>query len=403
LLVALYTKTLFLYELTGIIVPMRILYVLNSGNPGGMEQHTLDLVRGMKGLGNQVFVWCSEGPIVSWFKEAGAEVTTVVPNIEIDPIYIFKLAKFLKNQQIDVVHAHELKPGVNTLIAAFVARTPVRITHTHTPISTWQVNSIAKWINTLVDSIAINLLGTKEIALTESRKKIKMEERIKEEKLVVIPNALNTDKFDIALSQRVKFREEILGRFKIPSDAFVFGNVSRLTEEKGHKILVEAFKCFLEFQAVDKEKTYLILAGGGRLEDQIKEQIKSLGLENKVFITGMFQAEDLVKFYSSFNSFIFPSLTEGFGIVLIEAMYFEVPVICSNLEVLQEVGGSTVRYFETGNSSDLAEKMLNLYQKRDRLGDLTTSARQRVEELYTLEKFVNSYEKLYLNLSEESL
>ena len=66
---------------------MKILYVLNSGNPGGMEQHVLDLVTGMVAAGHQVFVWCAEGDIVKWYQTAGAEVEVHSINFEIDPQY----------------------------------------------------------------------------------------------------------------------------------------------------------------------------------------------------------------------------------------------------------------------------------------------------------------------------
>jgi hypothetical protein len=54
---------------------MKILYTLNSGNPGGMEQHVLDLVKGMVKNGQEVHVWCKEGEISKWFASAGAHVT----------------------------------------------------------------------------------------------------------------------------------------------------------------------------------------------------------------------------------------------------------------------------------------------------------------------------------------
>lgn len=374
---------------------MKILYTLNSGRPGGMEQHTLDLVGEMVGRGHDVFVWCAEGEIKEWFINAGAKVFVKTIKFDLDPAYISSLCKFLKSEKIEVVHCHELKAVTNSLIAAFFARVPVRISHTHTPISLWPINPAVKSATLIGYSTIINLLATKEIALTQSRKKIKEKEGIGDKKLTVIPNALKTQRFDVTLDQKNNFRKEICGKYNIPEDAYIFGNVSRLTEEKGHEILIEAFRKFQEFSITDKEKTYLLIAGGGRLEEKVKGLVERMGLSGKVLISGIFEAYDIVKYYSSFDSFVFPTLAEGFGIVLIEAMYSELPVICSDLEVLQEVGGSTVLYFETGNSKDLAEKMLNLYQKQERLSELTGSAKKRVEELFSMHKFGDSYEKLY--------
>ncbi len=377
---------------------MKILYILNSGNPGGMEQHVLDLVRYMTDHGHKVYVWCREGVVADWYRQAQAQVTTISINIEIDPVYIYKLVKFLRQEKIEIIHAHELKPVVNSVIAGFISRVKVRITHTHTPISTWKIGSAAKVINTLVNTWVVNILATKEIALTESRKEIKKNEGIREEKLEIIPNGLDTQNFDISPQLKQSYSFEIRNKHQIPKDAFIFGLVSRLTEEKGHEVLIKAFKKLLEYSLLNKENIYLMLVGGGRLEEKLKELASECGLSERVIFTGVFREEDKVKYYSAIDIFVFPSLTEGFGLVLIEAMYSKLPIVCSNLEVLQEVGGSTVMYFEVGNSDDLAEKMMNLYQKKDRLTELTESARARVEQLYTYEKFGDNYENLYFNL-----
>lgn len=380
---------------------MRILYTLNSGRPGGMEQHTLDLVATMVQKGHKVWVWCPEGLVSELFKKAGAQVVNKKVSFDIDPSYIYSLVQFLQKEKIDVLHAHELKVVTNSLFAGFLAGTSVKVSHTHTPISTWQINPIIKKIEVFGYSLLVNLFSDREIALTESRKKVKMEEGISESKLVVIPNGLDVSKWEVLPGQKNEYRSEILNRYGIPLDSFVFGCVSRFTEEKGHKYLVEAFEKFLQFSLFDKEKIYLLLAGGGLLEDSIKTLIKDKGLTNRVFVTGVFPGEDLVKFWNSFDAFIFPSLAEGFGFVLIEAMYSQLPIIVSDLEVLQEVGGSTVSYFETGSSEDMAEKMLNLYKRKDRLSELIASAKTRVLELYTLDKFGDLYDKLYTNIREE--
>jgi glycosyltransferase involved in cell wall biosynthesis len=382
---------------------MKILYTLNSGDPGGMEQHTLDLVRGMSANGHEVYVWCLEGVITEWFEEAGAKVFIEPVQLDLDPLYIFSLARFIKKEKIDVVHAHELKAGVNSLLGASLAGAKVRISHTHTPISTWQISPLAKKINITIYSFMVNLLAGREIALTESRKVVKIKEGIRENKLQVVPNGLDTEKFNIPSDLKKEYRREILQRYGLPEDSYVIGNLSRLTEEKGHSILVDAFQKFLEYQVLDKEKVRLLIAGGGKLEEEVRSQISLFGLRDLAVVTGKFSQEDLVKFYSAFDMFVFPSLAEGFGIVLIEAMYSGLPIICSDLDVLKEVGGSTVMYFESGNPDDLSEKVLHLYQKRDRLEGLTEGARQRVEDLFTMEKFISAYEGLYLDLLEKNI
>lgn len=372
---------------------MKILYCLNSAQPGGMEQHVLDLASGMVEKGHEVYVWCPNGPLVEQFKNAGARVTQIKIKLECDPIYIFKLINFLRKNKIDVVHAHEIKAVANAMFGSFLAGTKVRISHTHTPISEWQVPVLKKIPNLIIQWGVVNLFSSKEIALTNTRKKVKVKEGISERKLHIIPNGIEIKDFEYSHEEKSKFRQEILSRYNIPNDSYIFGVVSRISEEKGHKVLLNSFKDIYK-----GTNFYLILAGGGPLEQEIKNIVNKYKLEDRVIVTGRFSAEDHKKYFCTFDCFVHPTLAEGFGIVLIEAMSAKLPLVASDLEVLKEVGGETVTYFETGDSEDLKEKLLDVYKNKDKLEQRVQNAYSRVLNNYTLEKFIDSYEKLYFSL-----
>ncbi|MFC1621890.1 glycosyltransferase family 4 protein [Patescibacteria group bacterium] len=369
---------------------MRILYVLNSGQPGGMEQHVLDLIEGMKKLGHEVFVWCPQGPMFKKYADAEAKVTEKEIKWDIDFKYIFQLKKFLKENKIEIVHSHELKAVTNATLAGFLARTKVKISHTHTPITEWQINPIKKFINMLAYAPLVDIFSTKEIALTESRKKTKRKEGICKRKLVVIPNGVDVDEFCFSDEAREGFRSYILRRYDIPQNSYIFGVVGRISKEKGHSVLLEAFS--------KVEGAYLLIAGGGPLEEEIKRDARNLGISDKVIVTGRFPAIDHKKYFAAINCFVHPSLAEGFGIVLTEAMAAKIPIIASDLEVLQEVGGDTISYFKTGDSVELAQKMKEILE-----GEVAYDpdpACKRVRERYSLDFFIKQYENLYHTLLE---
>ncbi|HLB51748.1 hypothetical protein A3F07_00965 [candidate division WWE3 bacterium RIFCSPHIGHO2_12_FULL_38_15] len=376
---------------------MQILYTLNSGTPGGMEQHVLDLVEIIVENGHQAFVWCSTGVISDWYKKAGAVVKIFSIKTDIDPLYIYNLYKFLRAEKIDVVHAHELKAVVNTLIAAKLAGVKIRISNTHTPISEWQIRKLAKKLNVLFYSQVVNLLSTKEIALTESRKRVKVAEGIIEDKLEVIPNCVDYNHFDQDFITRLSYRKELLQEYNINSGAFVFGCVGRMTVEKGQDVLIRAFADFLN-KIGNGQDVYLMLAGGGLRENELKQLSETLKIREKVIITGVFNAEGREKYFSAIDIFVLPSRAEGFGIVLLEAMASGLPCICSDLEVLQEVGGSTCMYFESENHLDLFDKMYFYFEKKSELGRLGEAAKIRVKELFTKENFSEKYLNLYSEL-----
>lgn len=370
---------------------MNILYAINSSQPGGAEQHVLDLVEGMVANGHQVFVWCPQGVMAERYQIAGAEVVRIKIGPDIDFAYITALTKFLREKKIQVLHAHELKAVGNVLIAGFLAGVKVRISHTHTPISEWRIPTWKKFINIrFFYSPIVNLLATREIALTESRMEVKAREGIRRKKLEIIPNGVDLTRF-------TPMKKE-----KDTEAPYVFGYLGRLTVEKGVDVLLEAFAKLLKRAKIDPSAVKLVIAGGGELESALKDRASELGIQESVGFLGIFAEEDKVSIYNSFDALVFPSLAEGFGIVPIEAMSMELPVVASDLDVLQEVCGSSAIYFEAGNSDDLDEKMFNIYLKRDRISILGQEARKRVLDLFSMEKFVEAYENLYTRILEIS-
>lgn len=365
-----------------------------------MEQHVLDLCEGMMQKGHEVHVWSAPGPLEEKFKKLGVKLTVRSVILDLDPPYILAQRKYLLANKIDFLHTHELKAVINSLVAATLARKKIKISHTHTPISEWQINPAKKKLDLMIYHQAINFLATYEIALTDSRKRIKMQEGIKEQKLKVmpVPNAIKMEKFAYQNDQRQEFRSEIFKRHNISENATVTGCLGRISEEKGQDLLLQAFAQYQKKLTRKKaEENYLLIVGGGVLEDSLKKKSKKLGLEKQVIITGRFLEHDKKKYYAAFDLFVHPSLAEGFGIVLIEAMAAKVPILASNLEVFKEVSGDTVTYFKKGDPEDLAEKIYQL-NETNQVGSKLDQAYQRVAEYYTFEKFVDTYEKFYLEL-----
>jgi len=209
---------------------------------------------------------------------------------------------------------------------------------------------------------------------------------------------LFTEQFDIPKRTKTLYRNKIIKKYNLPKDAFIFGTVGRMSQEKGTDILVKAFAEFLKHPLNSKHPFYLLLAGGGVLEDEIKQLVSDLGLEKKVILTGVFKEEDKSRYYSALNVFVFPTLAEGFGIVLMEAMVSELPILSSDLPVLHEVAKDTVSYFEAGNYLDLSQKMDDIYKRIVDKNYSTISAKELVLKDYSMDKFIKSYINLYMRL-----
>ncbi|MEK7595149.1 MAG: glycosyltransferase family 4 protein [Patescibacteria group bacterium] len=367
----------------------RILFVSNSSNPGGMEKHVKDLVVGMRKKRHEVFVWCPSGVMADVYENEGAKVIRLAIQFDVDPFYIVTLFYFLIREHIDIVHAHELKAVVNSHLAAFLARVKVRISHSHTPISTWKKAFLGSKLTCFFYSTFVNMFSTRELALTEQIRKIKIKEGIKAEKLIVIPNGIDTKKYDIPKTVREGYKNEIKSRYGVPRDAFVLGNLSRLSIEKGYDTLIEAFSLLKD------PSSYLFIGGGGVLEEVISGSAKKLGIYEQTIITGLFEEEDKVKFLSCLDLLVFPSQTEGFGYLPLEGLCFGLPVIVSDIPALKEVCREYVTYFKKGNALDLTGKIREV---KDKLGSFTfEEVVSFINKTYSLEVFWDSYNRLYEN------
>ncbi|MCP5098463.1 MAG: glycosyltransferase family 4 protein [Chloroflexi bacterium] len=145
------------------------------------------------------------------------------------------------------------------------------------------------------------------------------------------------------------FKEEqgINGRFIL--------HVGTLQPRKNIPLLIEAFA------KLNDPNLKLVLVGGkGWLYDSIFAQVQQLGLQDQVIFTGYVPDESLPLWYSAADLFVFPSLYEGCGMPVIEAMACGTPVVASNRSSIPEAGGEAGHLFDPTNVNDCAERMANV-------------------------------------------
>lgn len=143
--------------------------------------------------------------------------------------------------------------------------------------------------------------------------------------------------------------QEVLNRFGLEKPYIL--SVGTLEPRKNYPTLLQAFK------NLKNDYNLVIVGKKGWKANKIFATIRRLRLENEVIILGYVKDEDLPYLYNGAELFVFPSLYEGFGLPVLEAMACGVPVICSNSSSLPEVGEDAVLYFESNSTDDLIAKM----------------------------------------------
>lgn len=142
--------------------------------------------------------------------------------------------------------------------------------------------------------------------------------QIPRDRIKIMPNAIELDKFTYDEEIRRIYRK----RYRL-DDCMVIGCVGRFAYEKNHKFLVEVFYSLLQ----KKQNVKLLLLGDGKLLGEVRNQVKKLGIQNKVLFLG--KREDVNCWYQAMDVFCLPSMFEGLGIVMIEAQSAGLPCIGS--------------------------------------------------------------------------
>jgi glycosyltransferase involved in cell wall biosynthesis len=124
----------------------------------------------------------------------------------------------------------------------------------------------------------------------------------------------------------------------------------------------------------------LVCFGGGSFDVDEVQRMSSLGLtpEQVIQVNGNDQA--LVKAYEAAAAFVYPSLYEGFGMPILEAMSLNCPVICSNTSSIPEVGGDASEYFDPKDPADMAAAMERVLSSTDRRDQLIARGRQQCQQ-----------------------
>jgi glycosyltransferase involved in cell wall biosynthesis len=153
-------------------------------------------------------------------------------------------------------------------------------------------------------------------------------------------------------------------------------SVGTVQPRKNYQMLIQAFA-----PLADKWPHNLYIAGGkGWLYDEMMTEIERQGLTNRVRFIGFVDDEDLPTLYSGASLYLFPSLYEGFGLPMLEAMACGVPVIASNVSSLPEVGGETAVMLPPHSPSEWTQTIDKILSSPEKQQKMVSLGYQKIQE-----------------------
>lgn len=230
------------------------------------------------------------------------------------------------------------------------------------------------------------------------RSLIKKIHHLKDSNISVVNLGLNVEDYILQES-----KEELRREFNISNREFILLSVGRHVSRKRFDLVIKALDLIQKFKQ-DLNIKY-ILIGEGPVTSELKELTKALNLEKTVQFLG--KADRIIrnKYFKLSDVFVMPSVEEkesieGFGIVFLEANYFKLPVIGSYSGGVVEaiINEETGLLIKPNDVNDLKEKILYLYENKDKRILMGNKGFERVVREFNTEKIYHDYVNLFSNL-----
>ncbi len=359
---------------------MKILHILKHTNLGGITTYVYTLTKYLKDQGIDVAIASSGGSWDEKFSQAAVKTFTLPANTksELSPkvlMAINKLFKIKKEFDFDIIHSHTRVTQVIAQGFSNLSKTP-HIANFH---------GFYKKNKKRLSRKIIKAQGVRSIAITpEVKKDLVQVFGADPDKVKVILSAIDLERFSNATP---------LGLSGSPK----IGSAGRLSSVKGFKYLIESMPQVLS----DYPDAHLYLSGEGPQKCELQELSEQLNVDKKVsFLT----TGDLADFLSSLDIFCYPSLEEPLGLSVLEAQYFRLPCIVSDVGGLKLL----VDDLKTGLRVPAADaKSIGLAIKRlmhDKILARTIgeNSHKQIIEKFDFADRVNEYIALYQEVLNEN-
>ena len=363
----------------------------------GIGRYTVNLAREMRpllGAGEELILLYDPTQPSMWNLEGLADEHVRVVHAPLSPFSFqaqWRLPRLLRGLKADIYHSPyylmPYRPGIPSLVTIFdliPLRCPAYFTRIQRLIYSTTVN--------LAAGVARRVIATSQATARDFQHLLRVSER----RVRVIPLAADPI-FRVRSPAEV---ETLRRKHKLPERY-----VLHLSSNKPHKNrmrLVEAW-ALLE-KRLETAGRQLVLAGR---EDprypEVRDRIKALNLEDRVHALGGIPDEDLPSLYAGASWFVFPSLYEGFGLPVLEAMACGTPVICSSTSSLPEIVGDAAIMFDPTDPEDIARALAQALadpRKREELSEESLRRAQGFRWEQTAQRTYRCYKEIIAEYGE---
>jgi glycosyltransferase involved in cell wall biosynthesis len=292
---------------------------------------------------------------------------------ELDLRSIFFLRRLVQKEEYDIVHFHTKRAHA---LAFWLGRPHPKASYVATRRMDYPVGR--NWYNYRLYNRQVDGI----VAISERIAAVLVEAGVKKEKIRVIHSGIDAAPF-------LQLREA-----KRESDLPVIGTVAALEERKGHRFLLEA-ATLLKREGI---RAKYRIAGEGGEREALQEMVSAAGLRDEVVLMGFLS--DIPRFLSEIDLFVLPSVYEGLGVAVLEAMAAGKPVVASSVGGVPELIEDQVTglLVPPKDPAVLARAISRLLSDRTFARQLAERAREEVQRHFTVEQMAKQNEDYYHEL-----
>lgn len=312
---------------------IRILLAIDEASLGGGQMHVLLLAKYLCTANFEVEIATEAG---GWLVDEAQKLNLTLHQIAISNNVTWQsflqIRQLLKYQQFDVLHTHGGTAGFWIRLVAIVSRKRPVIIHTYHGLHYLNIlekvgqaiqQKVKRAIFKLIDRLLLHYTDRIICVCKSDYDRAIAAGVASVDRTSIVYNGIEVDKFSIPID-RVAARKI----FNLNPTEFVFGNVGRLHEQKGHKFLLQAF-------AKMSAHARLVIVGEGEIRDELMILVDQLEIRDRVSFLGA--RADIHEFLSAIDIFIMPSLWEGQPIAVLEALAIGKPCIASAVDGIPEI------------------------------------------------------------------
>ena len=364
--------------------PISILYLIYGFRVGGAERHLLDLCKGLdrQKFRPEIIYFHRDEQILPEFRKANIPCSIFpVKGGELTLMEMWRLSRTIKKIAPDIVHVHLFHASRFGAMAAYLAGVK-RIVRTKHNVSEPGIRLGKK---DRIWRALHKIILTRTVAVSRA---IAAEIRTP----YVIYNGIDTDYFD-PKAVEPNGRLAWVRSFEVKGRPII-GIAARLTRQKGHRFLLRAFAELL----LRHPEAQMLIAGDGEEREALENLAAELDISGNVCFLG--SINNVREFLSILDVFAHPSIFEGLGIAVIEAMSMELPIVATKVDGLVELISDGIEgvLVEPGDPTALARTMNRILEDHELRQTMGRNARRRAVNQFSLKTMIDKYEELYLDL-----